>query len=243
MNTKEISTILLCVVLLLSCSNNEDKSDLTFVKASSVISIDGRDTEDAWNEATWHDIDQVWIGGTCDSDDFSGRYKTLWSEDRIYVVAQIVDDTLIDIHSDGLYRYWDDDCLEVFVDADASGGDHQYNYNAFAYHIGLDGKVADIGVDSLPHYYDHVVSARTHKGNMTIWELAITPYDDTYVRDENSQPIKLSAGQNLGFAIAYCDNDYSQEREHFIGSAVVTGDDKNRGWIDAGIFDKVILAK
>ena len=45
----------------------------------------------------------------------------------------------------------------------------------------------------------------------------------------------------MGFAIAYCDNDHSVEREHFIGSEVVEGTDKNRGWIDADIFGKIKL--
>ena len=35
--------------------------------------------------------------------------------------------------------------------------------------------------------------------------------------------------------VAYCDNDNSPEREHFIGSNKIEGEDKNRGWIDAGV--------
>jgi hypothetical protein len=29
-------------------------------------------------------------------------------------------------------RHWDDDYLEVFVDEDFSGGDHQYNHRVLA---------------------------------------------------------------------------------------------------------------
>jgi hypothetical protein len=45
----------------------------------------------------------------------------------------------------------------------------------------------------------------------------------------------------MGFALAYCDNDTSKERENFIGSVAVAGEDKNRGWIDAGIFGTIVL--
>jgi len=47
----------------------------------------------------------------------------------------------------------------------------------------------------------------------------------------------------MGFAVAYCDNDNSQIRENFIGSEVIEGEDKNRGWIDAGIFGSLQLVE
>jgi hypothetical protein len=51
----------------------------------------------------------------------------------------------------------------------------------------------------------------------------------------------LNSSKKMGFALAYCDNDYSQERENFMGSVQVKGQDKNRGWIDAGIFGLLSL--
>ena len=206
--------------------------------------LNGIGNDYCWNEATWHPIDQLWIGEAYTPDDFTGRYKMAWSEDKLYILAEITDDVLKDIRPDGLDEYWDDDCLEVFIDEDHSGGNHQYNYNAFAYHISLDYKVVDIGMDSLPHYYnDHIKSARVTKGNTYIWELAMTIYDDTYRRDEKNTPVTLSAGKEIGFAIAYCDNDKNYRRENFIGSVYVPGEDKNQGWIDAGIFGTVRLVE
>ncbi|HNM25762.1 MAG TPA: sugar-binding protein, partial [Saprospiraceae bacterium] len=106
--------------------------------------IDGKGDDAVWEMSEWLPLDQVWIGKDLSADDFNGRYKLAWDENNLYVLAEITDDTLIDIHPDGLDHYWDDDCLEIFIDEDASGGNHQYNYNAFAYHIALDGKVVDI---------------------------------------------------------------------------------------------------
>lgn len=200
--------------------------------------INGKADDPAWQTAEWLPLDQVWLGAPPAAEDFSGRYKILWDENNLYVLAEITDDTLLDIHPDGLVNYWDDDCLEIFVDEDASGGDHQYNYNAFAYHIALDGKVADISPDKQPHFYDdHCTTRRTTDGNTSVWEVAIKIFDGNKYEDGGDNiPKMLKAGKKLGFALAYCDNDHSPERENFIGSVRVEGDDKNRGWIDAGIF-------
>jgi len=68
-------------------------------------------------------------------------------------------------------------------------------------------------------------------------------FADTYKDGEKNTPVKLKSGKKIGFALAYCDNDHSERRENFIGSIPVAGDDKNRGWIDAGIFGELILEK
>ena len=51
--------------------------------------------------------------------------------------------------------------------------------------------------------------------------------------------------QIKGFMLAYCDNDGSKEREHFIGSVEIApkNGDKNRGYIDASVFGKLWLKK
>ena len=80
------------------------------------------------------------------------------------------------------------------------------------------------------------------QGNRIVWELAIDIYTDEYVdgSDDNRRR-KLSAGEQLGLLIAYCDNDGSELRENFIGSEAVNEGAKDRGWIDAGIFGSLIL--
>lgn len=205
------------------------------------IKVDGMANEPIWSSSQWQKIDQLWIGKNPTENDFSGRYKLSWDENFLYVLAEIQDDKLVDTHPDGLDRYWDDDCLEIFVDENRSKGDHQYNHNAFAYHISLEGIVTDIGLDSLPQYYNHLSSKRITTGTKSTWEVAIQIHPDSYIDGADSKPLLLKKGKKMGFAIAYCDNDNSVERENFIGSEKVIGEDKNRGWIDAGIFGEIIL--
>ncbi len=200
--------------------------------------IDGKSDDVAWQMAEWLPLDQVWLGPAPTASDYAGRYKILWDENNLYVLAEITDDTLIDIHPDGLLKYWDDDCLEIFLDEDASGGNHQYNYNAFAYHIALDGQVVDIRPDSAFAYFnEHCTTRRVTTGKTSTWEVAVSVFDgNKYEYGGENIPKMLKSGKKRGFALAYCDNDHSVERENFIGSVRVDGEDKNRGWIDAGIF-------
>jgi hypothetical protein len=237
---------LICILLLsiglLSCNEKGSNSFQTVQKRTAPLGIDGFDEEPDWLTAEWRPIDQLWLGTVKDTNDFQGRYKMIWDEGALFVFAEIKDDILLDIHSDPLERYWDDDCLEIFVDEDHSGGNHQYNHNAFAYHIALDGNVVDIGTDSLPHIYnEHIIHKIRQEGKMSYYECMIKLFSDNYRDDTENKAIKLSRNKALGFAIAYCDNDSSSEREAFIGSVPIEGEDKNRGWIDAGIFDSYIL--
>jgi len=205
--------------------------------------IDGAENEPAWERAEWRAIDAVWLGERLEADDFSGRFKVLWTPSRLYLLVEIVDDVLRDTHRDPLTAYWDDDCLEIFLDEDFSGGDHQYNHNAFAYHLALDNRAIDIGTDRRARDYSHHVEShwRQYDGHL-LWEVAIDVYADDYVDGgADNQPVALTAGKVLGLMVAYCDNDASELREHFVGSEVVPSGPKDRGWIDAGLFGALKL--
>ena len=204
--------------------------------------IDGIANESVWSNAEWLPINQLWLGDTYSKADFQGRYKLTWTEDALYLLAEITDDALRDVYKDPLKNWWDEDCLEVFIDEDNSGGNHQYNYNAFAYHIDLEGNVVDVTPKKEGKLYNsHIESKRLTKGNTTTWEVKISLFNDTYIDDGINIPVKLKANKNIGFALAYCDNDTSEPRENFIGSIYVEGNDKDRGWIDANIFGTLLL--
>lgn len=235
-------------LLLLSCNNNQkqifkpEKPPTVVLKAQDQILVDGRATEDAWINAKWHAIDQNWLGENYNDEDFKGQYKLTWNEQALFALVKIQDDSLYDQYKDPLKLWWDDDCVEVFIDEDNSGGEHQYNHNAFAYHVALDGNVVDIAPGEKPTLYNnHVESKRITSGNTSIWELKIHIYKANYIDGGHNSPTNLFSNKEIGFAIAYCDNDSSTERENFIGSEIIEGEDKNRGWIDASVFGTLIL--
>ncbi len=221
----------------------ENRSTYAAPRATTEIRIDGNANEAAWRNAEWRELKYRWLGPEYTSEDFNGRFKLVWTPERIYLLAEIEDDILFDSHRDPLVQYWDDDCLEIFVDEDFSAGEHQFSHNAFAYHMSLDNRAIDIGTDGEKRdYTDHTESRWRQHGDKVIWEVAIDIYDDSYVDDADTNvPVKLEAGKVLGLMVAYCDNDGSELRENFIGSESVPTGPKDRGYIDAGLFGKVVL--
>lgn len=219
------------------------RSEYQAPRTNTVMDIDGSADEAIWAEADWRSIDQRWLGPEYTPEDFQGRFKVVWDSERIYILAEIVDDILFDSHRDPLVQYWDDDCLEIFLDADHSGGNHQFNHNAFAYHMSLDNQAIDIGTDERArNYTDHVQSQWRQRADGVVWEVAITVYPDTYEDDRPAPaPVALTAGRIIGLMLAYCDNDGSELRENFIGSEAVLSGATDRGWIDANIFGSVTL--
>ncbi len=206
--------------------------------------IDGVAEASVWENQPWHPINQRWLGDVYTASDFSGRYKLIWDADALLLLAEITDNKLRDVFKDPLKNWWDEDCLEIFVDEDNSGGNHQYNNNAFAYHVDLKGNVVD--VDETKNgilYNSHVISARKTTGNTMVWKTKVLLYDDNFSNHKKDKPVKLNVGKRIGFALAYCDNDDSEHRENFIGSIYVEGEDKDRGWKDASIFSTLILNK
>lgn len=214
----------------------------------SPIKIDGV-TDKAWQQAKWHAMPYLMDGVLPEQTDFKGKYRLLWDENFLYLQAVIVDDVLIDTYADPLKQYWDDDALEVFIDSDASGGDHQFNHSAFAYHIGLDNQAADIGSDKNPHLYnEHLISnwKRDPKSpNNIIWEVAIRLYANDYKQGSDNKPLTLTTDKVIGFMLAYCDNDGSEVREHFMGSHEIepVNGSRNLGFINADVFGKITLIK
>ncbi len=236
---------------LAACSTTAAQVDVV-PHAGTPITVDGQALEQAWESAEWRSLDKHMLGEYPEAADFSGRYKLLWDEQHLYLLAEITDDLLIDQYADPLFRYWDDDCLEIFLDEDASGGIHQYDYNAFAYHIALDNQAVDIGgqlEDGSPDFLllnDHVDSnwmRQEQEPHTILWEVAVRIYDDSFEPGSASQPVTLTADKIMGFMLAYCDNDGSAEREHFLGSHEIepVNGDKNLGYIDAGVFGKIRL--
>jgi len=211
-------------------------------KTQGAITIDGLGTEESWSKAMWKDIKYRWLGPEYSPQDFQGRYKITWDENQIYYLVEIVDNVISDQHKDPFDNWWEDDCLELFIDEDASKGNHQYTHNAFAYHITLDYDVVDLGADHKPHLYNKDIQVkRTKKGNLYTWEVAMKVFPDSYKEDAQNVPVKLFKGKKMGFAVSYNDNDGTGVRENFIGSIDIKGEDKNQGWIDAGVFGKLEL--
>lgn len=253
-----IKKYLLILLLLNSCysintasSVEGTSSQFNYLakKLDAPPNIDGVVDITVWQELPWYPIDHLILGSEPSQDDFSGRFKVAWHAQQLYVLVEIVDDALVDTHADPFDNYWNDDTLEVFLDSDGSGGIHHTNHTAFAYHIALDNQFIDIGVDgrpiSLSHHGQSNWKRSQEKPHVVIWEIKIDVYGNDYIEGTKNNLIELKSGQLLGFSIAYCDADGSTGREHFINSVDVpaVNGDRNRAYIDADTFGKLLLAE
>lgn len=225
-------------------------------RATTTPLIDGDPSDPIWQQATWRKLNQLMIGTVPTPEDFSGRYKLLWTPDALYLLAEINDDILIDTHANPLEQYWDDDMLEVFLDEDASGGIHLENFNAFAYHIALDNQIVDIAPaqgEAKPRLFPNHIEARwqrqsphTEKTPPLYWEVRITVHSDKHVYGSDLlSRVMLKAGKKLGFMVAYGDADDATGRQHFMGDIEIEplAGDRNRGYIDASVLGKIRLVE
>jgi hypothetical protein len=247
---KKLLILVVIMIMPFACSKKstgpEDtpqvQADYYAPMAETAPVIDGDGGDACWSKAEWANIDKLWLGSPATTSDFQGRYKIVWRGTRLYYLVDITDDVLSDSYPNPLDNYYNDDCVEVFIDEDKSGGEHTYNYNAFAYHIALDFQAIDLGPDQQPHNFSsHVEARRASNGNNHTWEIAIEIYTDAYNDQQSENPkADLKKGKMIGYAIAYCDSD-GGNRENFYGSMDIPGADKNRAWQDASLFGSLLL--
>ncbi len=238
---KNFGLIILAMLASINVAGQTKYDTIFNYMSTTPVTIDGQATEECWTNAEWYAIGQTWIpwGVTVSKSDFEGRFKVSWDEEYFYLLVEIHDDSISDDHADPLQNYWDDDCVEIFIDEDRSMGNHQYNNNAFAYHVSTFYDAVDVSTTGGGiNYKDHIdVVMDTIGDDLYLWEFAIKLHDATY---NNSNPeasrVFPENGKIMGFSVAYCDNDETTSRENFFGSMTLTSATANNSYIDATIF-------
>lgn len=245
---KRLFPILLMVYALSADLHGQTQNDTIFnFFTAEPVTIDGSDSETCWSTGAWHAIDQVWMpwGAAMNQGDFEGRFKVTWDSAYLYVLVEIVDDSLSDDYTNPLSNWWNDDCLEIFIDEDRSMGDHERTCNAFAYHVSLFYDAIDLDATGNGiNYKDHIdVVMDTIGEDRYLWEMAIKIYNETY---DHSNPDAsreyLYRNKKMGLAVAYCDNDETTTRENFIGSMYMTQANNNEMYKNADYFGLMILS-
>lgn len=214
-----------------------------FTKES--MNINGEANEAIWTRSTWYDLNYNWLGNPVDSLDYYGRFKLAWDSEHLYVLVEVVDEYLNPTLKNGIENYWKGDYVEVFIDEDASGGNHLYNHQAFAYHVSTEGHAIDLNTSKQPMFFDnHVRVKRSQNGNIHLWEMAITLFDDQF--NENAKthtPVKITDQKHIGFSMAYGDNDGLNQRENFMGSKKNHGKNNDEGYVNSDVFGRVLCVK
>jgi len=259
---------------LITCNSFSSASlgqyDYTAYFAETPPVIDGIGNDPAWDIAEWRPIDQVWLGGGNASQSnltpppaeaYSGRFKIVWTEDRLYFLAEIMDSYLSLTRIANPYNeIYNDDCLELFINEDGLGGMHENNNNAFAYHLSYDGEnVMDYvsgqnnnsnfrnGYIARNHHINYAIGNRDNANgsNIYTWEIEMKVFDKNYPvsGSQNYPHVKLTENKTMGFAVAYCNAGVSNRREYFLGSTYIDGANKNVAYQNADVFAKLTLAR
>src|SRR5262249_30376989 len=84
--------------------------------ASGTATIDGT-VETAWSGATAYTLSKT-TGTITSSADCSATWKGMWDATNLYILASVTDDVKINDSTNP----WDDDAIEIYLDADHNGG-------------------------------------------------------------------------------------------------------------------------
>lgn len=226
--------------------------------------IDGIGNDTVWDAAEWKEIKYAWmldqpntwdrLTAPSSPEDFSGRYKIIWTADRLYFLVEIIDDIRSVTWPNWNQNPENNDCVELFINEDAQGGSRNGN-NFFAYHLSF--SYAE-GPKDAGDYTGSAgfVNRRDHLNYMVLntpgtttytWEIELKVFDKSYINNTAGTPVTLHEGKKIGFAIAYCDADGLNKREHFIGSMFIDGskygNDTNQGYKNADVYAKLYLVK
>lgn len=240
--------LLLFVVVVFSVNSfaQTQKDTIFAVQSLTPVVIDGQANDACWEKADWKPISQVWIpyAAKMAAGDFEGKFKVAWDSQYLYLLVEVVDDMLSDDHANPLQNWWDDDCVEVFIDENRSKGNHERNNNAFAYHVSLKYDVIDLNSSGNPVNYKNNINVKmdTIGTHTYLWEMAIKNYSATFnISDPEASRVILTPNKIMGFTVAYCDNDQTTARENFIGSMYMSQATANDNYITADYFGSLKL--
>jgi hypothetical protein len=233
------------------CQLNSDLAPILFTEddvfkaymTKSPLLIDGCSKDSIWTRAQWYDMNYNWMGEAVDSVDYYGKFKLAWDKQYLYILVEVIDEHLNPTLGNGIENYWKGDYVEVFIDEDKSGGNHQFNHQAFAYHVSTEGHAIDKSISKETIFFDdHVEVKRSQEGNVHLWEMAIKLFNNEF--DENAAdntPVEIVNQKSIGFSIAYGDNDGNNSRENFMGSKKTHGNNNDEGYINSDVFGSIIF--
>lgn len=227
-----------------SSSSIADRNLYTAPRAQVAPVIDGA-IDAVWEQASWAPINVFWLGTQPNPSaaDYTGQYKALWDQNYLYLLFDITDDRIYDRTRDPLSNYWEDDTVEIFIDENKNGGQHQYNTSAWAYHVSTYGDVVDYTTSGPKLLNDHIDVRMVSNGDKHYWEMRVRIYGESYSDSRANTPLTLTAGKLMGFSASYIDNDGSQQRESMMGSVDTQGHKNNQGYLDASVFGSMRLVE
>jgi len=199
--------------------------DYCISTASSAPSIDGS-VDAVWAEAATDSITNVINGSVSSDSDLSGTWRALWNGNNLYYLIEVTDDAL----NNDSTNPWDDDSIEIYIDADNSKGSSYDGVNDFQYIFRWNDGTIHLGSNSATNttgiVFDMVAVSGGYNLEVSIpWStLGVTPAGgnligtDVHVNDDDDGGGR--DGKKAWFATA--DNSWSDPS--LFATALLTGE-------------------
>ncbi|MFT3681093.1 MAG: carbohydrate-binding protein [Ferruginibacter sp.] len=170
---------------------------ITCYKAPAAITIDGNPSENGWN------ITRAFSKNVTGTTNNTATFGVMWDNNNLYVAMKVIDANL---YSESPANMWEDDAVEVYFDA---------NFNRSTTYDGKDNQIIK-GYNKSTVFTKSAITGLQHAwapvaGGYTV-EMAI-PWSQLGI----TAP---AAGTNIGFDVAYDDDDNGGTRD---GQAVWNG--------------------
>lgn len=210
------------------------------------IKIDGDLRDWDWSAPVFSTDDFPFSRWDVPEEDFEVEVKVAWSPktNMLYHAVKVVDDRLLTLPVEKADQMWRYDLLEIFVDADCSGGSYRGRNDSrqaqqyFLYlpprgnaYFGLFGP-KELSWSLKPPYAQY---AAKYDGKAIYYEVAMKIWD--WLEDSlgESRPHQLRQGEVIGWKITVKDRD--EEGEPPIGCTLRPSD----AWENADNFAKLLL--
>ena len=156
------------------------------------ITVDGT-MESIWEQAESYDLDQVATGTVSGAADLSASYRTMWDENYLYLLVDVIDDIIVPVANPA--QPWNYDGVEVYLDV-TNDKTEAYNANdrQVLYGYGAEAPVGVAGTLALPG----TLGARVDTEGGYRVEMAFAWAD---------LGVNPTEGRYLGLDVAVADND------------------------------------
>ena len=169
-------------------------SGLQFFYTEQAVVIDGTDEDEVWGTTAFNQVARTINGTAASETDLKASFKGVWDMTGLYLLFIVHDDVL----QSGAAQTWQDDGVEVYIDADNSKGS-TYDDNDFQYRFPWNGMVEETkrtAVDRVEYCFREVRGGYVLEVKIPWSTLGTTPSDrmlmgfDIHVNDADIQGIR-----------------------------------------------------
>jgi hypothetical protein len=190
-------------------------------QATEKPAIDGR-VDDVWAKAKAYELKNSFYEAPSGPEDCSASFKTLWDKENLYLLVEVKDE---DLRNDS-DEFWQDDSVEVFVDADNSKSD---SFGDNDYHYRFDWDATSPAMDEMRHQKTNGVKyaiSKTDKG----YNLEVSfPW--------TTLGAKPAAGTSIGLDVQVNDDDGGGDRD----SKIAWSATEDNAWENPSVFGNAFL--